>query len=1361
MPALATEGCPDPDTSPIQLAASPSKSSKVMPQPAKGWRGFGARILSKPNQALKQILARFERTRVALLVLLAVHLAGIITYRGLLAAGVDLSDEEQLASIQTEQGNSAAEPSFSTQTQSSLFLFSMEVAVNLTALIVCHALQGDRVMFRFKTSLFLIVLVLAAATFHINELFLARDLGSLGAGIVWTLLAIAAICLLIAVVLVTAVFSGAVAQSTANDEQLKPIWRTMSQQPCVEPPLSHTVPVKAQELAGMLRQDSSNRAARVLASAGAIWGDEAISAQQIADRAALLWGSSPSASPRTMQRAGSPLSSAEETPRAPSGAAVEARASSGGMSPGIEMSVKRDASLASPDSVDLGGCVLIDGCEISTRHATAVLAGIERFRAASRLREAFRGRITRGRDAVVAVALLIAAMLTGAVFNEYRVLFTNVDPMYSDADLRALNDRAWVDSYYGAGQAEMGHNQTVMMVILDGTRADRITKNQAFHDFVFHPDVLVDSWHSRVSAALPSMSVPNWLTLLLGATPERHGTMGNLLVPETSFDSLFREVKLHPPPQADPQELYYWAGLTASPWMGEIVRSQLPFMRGDGTIATSYNANGRANSADAADNARGRVAVDMVQMRDKPYTWTLTHFSDVDIQGHTYGVSTEFNTDDTYQSALANKTALLWNIVKAMNATAASTGRRFTLVITADHGHVDRGGHGSVGANLINVPLIVWSPGSGLGERVRAWHGASYAEPADGAAPGVAQPASADAAAGTTWYPAFKRDDGTELLNVDVTASIAALLGVPAPRQSQGVPIDEIMLLLADASTGASPSAGAAGITPGSRPVHGPAAAAPIARLARVLYDTFAQQQSLAQVVGRANGSPADLDDWIMNSPLPAVVASRCQPLMQTSTNHSVADLKACRSVAVQAVSELQQLMADARARGLSLAIARNMICAVVLVFLMALFMHLFSQRYTLLDAGGVLRFLVFRCDACKRGLAAGSASWLHRLHGGYEPETIVAPGASPAAAAASAAAGAGPASSSETAGAMKLPEYISAAIRWGLHINLRALGIALGLQTLYWAGCFVAFFGLYALVGYDGLFNSTLVHSPDPLLRFLLIVIAPALALLALVYRIMAVTGYEYALASGPARVAKRLSAFSDEGSDELRPKVSPVRACASFCMSVCCVRQCCVPSGLKPVQRNVNLLYLVRTYYLWCSVCSVLIIAVLMASFSFPLPGFFRIRYITPTLWVLRFQVLTAAMMAVPNMFMAVVIFARMSHTMEQLAEAGYTKQLRVLQDQVRNMRNGGSSSSVVERLSEATFKIVESHPQLTRAEREVIPPLILMAQLRDSDELEDWLAREPSSDALLNSLCIPEASEQVQKLVRREWRRFEPAP
>lgn len=97
-----------------------------------------------------------------------------------------------------------------------------------------------------------------------------------------------------------------------------------------------------------------------------------------------------------------------------------------------------------------------------------------------------------------------------------------------------------------------------------------------------------------------------------------------------------------------------------------------------------------------------------LQDTNYPYDLFLTHFSDIDAQvherfpcvcvsvscagmvtdermaqGHDKGVETRWNPRDTYNGAIANKTAILQQLHTLMD-------NRTVWIITSDHGHVDR-----------------------------------------------------------------------------------------------------------------------------------------------------------------------------------------------------------------------------------------------------------------------------------------------------------------------------------------------------------------------------------------------------------------------------------------------------------------------------------------------------------------------------------------------------------------------------------------------------------------------------------------------------------------------------------------------
>jgi hypothetical protein len=73
----------------------------------------------------------------------------------------------------------------------------------------------------------------------------------------------------------------------------------------------------------------------------------------------------------------------------------------------------------------------------------------------------------------------------------------------------------------------------VQLVVLDGMRFDMLTEVSDMAALLneYKADLIV----RKMRAQLPTMSVPNWITLLTAAPPEWSGVLGNLLVPETKY----------------------------------------------------------------------------------------------------------------------------------------------------------------------------------------------------------------------------------------------------------------------------------------------------------------------------------------------------------------------------------------------------------------------------------------------------------------------------------------------------------------------------------------------------------------------------------------------------------------------------------------------------------------------------------------------------------------------------------------------------------------------------------------------------------------------------------------------------------
>eukprot|EP00026_Physarum_polycephalum_P001772 Phypoly_transcript_01774.p1 GENE.Phypoly_transcript_01774~~Phypoly_transcript_01774.p1 ORF type:complete len:943 (+),score=86.23 Phypoly_transcript_01774:272-3100(+) len=335
--------------------------------------------------------------------------------------------------------------------------------------------------------------------------------------------------------------------------------------------------------------------------------------------------------------------------------------------------------------------------------------------------------------------------------SEFAKLASTQRTLYSGKVIDAMNRPKHIQ-YFNNTRNFTLPQQRVLIVVLDGLRYDQIHINADMEQFFTSPEFAPHSKIFKMRVQLPSMSVPNWMTILTGAPPEATGVLGNLLVPETKFDSIFKEA----------QNFQLNRGLTGSPWFSAIVDSTLPFLGGDGTIPTSLGAFGR-ESSDFADKERANVA--RYAMTEHNYSLFLAHFSDIDIQGHCCGVTEKYNHKNTYYAAASNKTAILSDILQWLDNDT-------TLFIVSDHGHVDRGGHGGVDKSMMTVPLAIFKKNSYLADR--SFDGPRFSP----------QPKNYDL--GEDEYYS----------NMDLAPTICAILGIPVPRQSHGKFIDDAMLLV-------------------------------------------------------------------------------------------------------------------------------------------------------------------------------------------------------------------------------------------------------------------------------------------------------------------------------------------------------------------------------------------------------------------------------------------------------------------------------------------------------------------------------------------------------------------------------------
>ncbi|MCR4402142.1 MAG: alkaline phosphatase family protein [Firmicutes bacterium] len=220
----------------------------------------------------------------------------------------------------------------------------------------------------------------------------------------------------------------------------------------------------------------------------------------------------------------------------------------------------------------------------------------------------------------------------------------------------------------------------------------------------------------------PSFSYPGWTTLLTGAPPEISGVTTNAYDGAVPVDNLFKAAQR--------------AGVRTALVASQDWKGLLGAAIADATYVTTPAAHDASGNAKADDDIL-RAALAEIERDDAGFL--VVHFSSVDAAGHAAGAASS-----AYAAASAAVDARIGKIVANLDFT------NDTMIVTSDHGHTPRGGHGGWEEDVIRVPFVA--------------AGAGIVTPEE---PG----------AELSWMPARHED---------VAATCAALLGVPVPVHSQG-----------------------------------------------------------------------------------------------------------------------------------------------------------------------------------------------------------------------------------------------------------------------------------------------------------------------------------------------------------------------------------------------------------------------------------------------------------------------------------------------------------------------------------------------------------------------------------------------
>ena len=294
-------------------------------------------------------------------------------------------------------------------------------------------------------------------------------------------------------------------------------------------------------------------------------------------------------------------------------------------------------------------------------------------------------------------------------------------------------------------------SRRVYIVIIDGLRLDKS------HDLPFLDQLRRRGASTQAVTHYPTWSRPNYVSILTGVPPTASGVRTNHHTPPVQLDSLMDRVRAAGMRAAlgtdyDPLPRMFLRRRSAGPQEPiELVTEEDKHAELDIEVDDPLAIAGvRAPDADLASpfyDARyapwpGGFVEAGEALAAGTADLVVLLVGAADAAGHEHG-----GASDEYRAATLVADRAVGRALQRVDLT------QDTIVVTADHGHTNRGGHGGTEREVLDVPLII----AGAGARIGA--------------------SSPDARL------------------IDIAPTVSALLGIPAPGHALGRTLTELLVL--------------------------------------------------------------------------------------------------------------------------------------------------------------------------------------------------------------------------------------------------------------------------------------------------------------------------------------------------------------------------------------------------------------------------------------------------------------------------------------------------------------------------------------------------------------------------------------
>jgi len=251
-----------------------------------------------------------------------------------------------------------------------------------------------------------------------------------------------------------------------------------------------------------------------------------------------------------------------------------------------------------------------------------------------------------------------------------------------------------------------GYVNHTIIFLLDGVRPDVL-------DRLNKPYIESQSWANFTDvecSTLLSVSLPGACVISSGANSTESEVTSNNYNTAVKVDTLWNETLRHGGTTAvcgsDEFQIMFW------PWINYsiTVNSTMPGEKSFVFNRTNGGTPTVTMLADYRDSIIAAYAGQVVQTH-KP-TFMVVHFSETDESAHTNGtINADGSISPSYAKAIQNEdTYISWVLGNYSDAGILGS---TLVVITSDHGHVNKGGHGGIEPEVLHTVLLMRSDALG------------------------------------------------------------------------------------------------------------------------------------------------------------------------------------------------------------------------------------------------------------------------------------------------------------------------------------------------------------------------------------------------------------------------------------------------------------------------------------------------------------------------------------------------------------------------------------------------------------------------------------------------------------------------